>query len=740
MASISTDSMNQRLSREEMAGSRSLSANNDEHGTISGAVRYVLSLIRRNLILIIAILAIAVAIAVAVTMLDTPRYTAETSVQINDQTDEVLGDELEQQSSSAAAPWDVERFLNTQLDILQSRGLAKRVARKLNLYESDAFLDAMEVERGEDQMPRSVREQLVIGLLRANFSVNLPRETRIARLTFESADPQVAAEVANTFSEEFIQANLQRRYDSSDYAREFVAEQLAEARARLEDSERELNAYARQAGLIRMRSPTSEDGSESSANSVTAASLSQLNRAANEAQAERVAAEARWRAESAQPLMSSSAVLSNPTVQSLMAQRGRVEGELAVQRARYLDSHPAVVELQDQLESINAEIRTVAQSVRNSIRADYTAANAAESSLSQQVGQLEGATLAEQDRSVRYNTLAREADTNRSIYEGLLNRYRELNASAGIAASNVSVIDRAEPPSSPSSPNLLMNLLAALLLGGGAAAAIVFLRDQLDDAIRVPEDVENKASLPLLGVIPYSDDDDPDSELQDPKSPVSEAYNSLRGSLLYATREGLPPIMLVTSSQPSEGKTTTSFAIAGSLARMGKRVVLIDADLRRPSAHRRLGLPNTRGLSSLLTSADPAASAIQASQYENLSVITSGPIPPSPTELLTSPRIAALLEELRESFDVVMLDSPPVLGLADAPVLSALADGVIFVIEADRSRRGMLKTALRRLRAMDPILLGAVLTKFDPSKASNKYSEYYGYEYYRYAPSDGSET
>lgn len=238
--------------------------------------------------------------------------------------------------------------------------------------------------------------------------------------------------------------------------------------------------------------------------------------------------------------------------------------------------------------------------------------------------------------------------------------------------------------------------------------------------------------MPLLGVVPKSQSSDPDEDLSDPKSPVSEAYNSLRGALLYSTTEGLPQVLLVTSAQASEGKTTTSYAVAAGLARMGRKTLLIDCDMRRPSLHRRIGHRNDRGLSTLLTGNDAPASAIQPSDQPELFVLPSGPVPPSPTELLSSKKMEQLVEEMAREFESVVIDTPPILGLADAPSLSALADGVIFVVESDRGRRGSLKTALRRLRAMRPILLGAVLTKFDPTRAGNRYSEYYGYNYYVY--------
>jgi capsular exopolysaccharide synthesis family protein len=322
----------------------------------------------------------------------------------------------------------------------------------------------------------------------------------------------------------------------------------------------------------------------------------------------------------------------------------------------------------------------------------------------------------------------------------LLQRFKELNASAGISNSNIAIVDRADPPTGPSSPNLMKNLAYALLAGLGIAAVTTFLRNQFDDTVRVPEDVEHKLELPLLGVIPRSRESSPDDELADPKSPVSEGYNSLRGALLYSTSHGLPKSLLITSSQPSEGKTTTSYAIAQGFARMGRKVLLVDVDLRRPSLHRRIGLDNAKGMTTLLTSQDTIESVVHGTETVNLSVITSGPLPPSPTELIASTRMEELIEELTQRFDVVIFDSPPILGLGDAPLMSALVDGVVFIIESERARRGSLKASLRRLRTMRPMLLGAVLTMFDPTKAGHRYSEYYGYDYYTYQPSDKRKT
>ena len=339
---------------------------------------------------------------------------------------------------------------------------------------------------------------------------------------------------------------------------------------------------------------------------------------------------------------------------------------------------------------------------------------------------------------MRYNVLAREADTARSIYDGLLQRYRELNASAGIASSNIAIIDRAEIPGAQSSPSLTRNLAIGLLLGLALAAIAIFLRDQLDDVIHTPEDMEDKLGLSLLGVVPRAEEGTPTELLADPKSALTEAYNSMRGSLLYSTPQGLPKIIVVTSAQASEGKSTTSYAMASGFARIGIAPLLIDADLRRPALHKLLSVEGERGLTDLLVTQDAPSTAIRKAQGTDVAfdVLPAGPLPPSPSELLASPRMAQLLEQFGRDYGVVIIDSPPILGLADAPMLAAIADGTVFVVEADRGRSGALKAALRRLRAMKPHLLGGVLAKFDPSRAGNRYSSYYGYDYYAYSEAE----
>ncbi|WP_225009896.1 GumC family protein [Novosphingobium percolationis] len=699
-------------------------------------LRFMLAIVRRNLLIIGAILAVALSLTAIATLLMTPKYTSSAKIQINDSSGRVLSEE-NTQDEALGATWDTDRFLKTQTEVISSRGLAVRVAQRLNLAGNPSFFAAQEAKAPEPGTPLAEAQRQAGALLRANLNVVLPRDSRIVSIEFTSTDPAMSAKIANAYVDEFIQSNLQRKFDSSSYARSFLGEQLQLAKQKVEESERALNAYARSNGLIIPRSNSNTPNSDNaSGGSVTTSSLLQVNAAANDATTRRIAAEGRWRAISSVPLLSSNEVLTNSTIASLLTQKAQIEASLKEEQSRHMDDYPAVLAKRSQLKALNEQIQITANNIKNSVRSDYEAAREAEASLTSQVATLKSDTLAEQDRTVQYGLLSRDADTNRQVYEGLLERYKKLNAVAGVSLSNISVIDEAETPRVPSSPNLLRNLLFGLIAGAAVAGVFVFVREQFNDSIRVPEDVENKLEMALLGVIPGARDDDPDAALSDPKSAVTEAYNSLRGSLMYSTSEGLPRVIQVTSAQPAEGKTTTSLALATGFARMGRTVLLIDADMRRPSVHRRVDLSNDAGLSTLLTSHVPLIDVALPTAIPNLSVLPSGPVPPSPTELLSSNRLEDLLTEGARHFDTVIVDSPPVLGLADAPLMSALVDGVVFVVEANRNRRGSLRGAIRRLRAMRPIILGAVLTKFEATKAGNQYySDYYGYDYYQYGSS-----
>lgn len=702
-------------------------------------IRELLTLLRSNAPLILIVTATVFALALVYILLVTPRYTALTTVQISDQTHQVLGKDQQDttEQNEVSSPLETERFLQTQIDILNSRTIAERVAQRLNLMGNPVFFRTMGRRFPTNNPSQSELRDITLTLLLGAEESTLQRNSRLVSISFISSDPAFSAKVANTWAEEFIQANLQRRYDSSSYARTFVANQLNEAKAKLEQSERDLNAYARSAGLIKTRDPElSAQNGAATPNSVTTQSLLENNLLAAQATQVRINAEHRWHMVEGSGLLDSPEVIGSTTIGTLLAERAKNEEDLQHERAKHLDDYPTVKQLQAQLDSVNRQITAVANNIRESVHQQYETAVNNEKKMLAEVARLKSDSLAEQDRDVQYNLLAHDADTTRLLYESLLQRYKDLNAAAGITASNIAIIDTADVPIRPSSPKIVRDLALALLAGVLISAVLIAVRHSLDDAVKVPEDIENKLGIPFLGVIPKSGDTEPLEALRDPKSSVSESYNSLRSSLLYSTSRGLPRTLLITSSQAAEGKSTTSLAVATGIAKLGRRVVLIDVDMRRPSLHGLFKVENKQGLTSVLTHQIPIEEALLPSGIENLTIVPSGPIPPSPTDLLSSNVMAGVLDQLSERFDVVILDSPPVMGLADAPLLSAMVQGVIVVIQADRGRRGSLKNSLKRLRATNAQILGGVLTMFDPTKAANRYSEYYSYNYYYYKYSE----
>ncbi len=439
-------------------------------------------IVRANLKLIASILAAALMLGLITAVLTPNRYTATASIQINDHSQPVLGNqaEVEQIQHKGA---DTERFLQTQLGLLQSRALAQRVAERLNLDQNHRLHQQMGVQKPDATLPGGLAREATIDLLRRNLLVKLPRNSRIATISFTSKDPVLSAQIANTYVEQFIQASLQQRQDSAAYARDFVANQLQEAMNKLEQSERKLNAYSRQAGLIRSRLP---DVSESASPDpiLTASSLQHMMTAASTAQAERIAAEARLKSWQPTSLLANHEVLQNPAIQALLKRRAELAAQLESQLTWQLDNHPAVRQLRAELQEIERQLNQEARTMRSAAQADLQATIASETQLREEVAALKAAALAQQEQAVEFGLLAREVDTNRALYDGLLQRFQQLNASAGIAASNIAIIDRAPTPQQPSSPNTAKYLAIALLGGLVMAFAVLLLRHRQDAVIQ----------------------------------------------------------------------------------------------------------------------------------------------------------------------------------------------------------------------------------------------------------------
>jgi polysaccharide biosynthesis transport protein len=681
--------------------------------------------------LILAIVAIAIVIGGLVTLLMTPVFRATTSIQIERETTKVLNIEDVQPVEQAA---ETDRFLQTQVELLESRSLAKRVGENLNLFANDDFLATMGSDVDTDGMrpddARAKRERAVVSTLTANLEVKSSRSSRLVRISFDSPDARLAARITDAYAENFISANLERRFESSAYARDFLERQLGNTKARLEESERQIIAYARKAELI----DTSRSGSDAQSSvqpaSLTTANLVALNSAFASARGERIAAEERWRQASSSAIWSLPQVLDNQTIQELQQKRATLRAEYLDRGRIFKEDYPTMRQMSAQIDEINVQLDGAANNIRATLRTQYDVARKQEEALSSEVNRLKASTLDEQSRSIQFNILKREADTNRILYDALLQRYKEVSAAGGSTSNNVSIIDTARIPSTPVRPKPLLNILIAAIAGLFLGLLLAIARERFDDTIRTPDDLRSKLALPLIGTVPkLRGEANPHDELLEPRSDLTEAYASIRTALQFSSTHGVPSPLLVTSSRPSEGKTTTAVAIAMSFTRIGKRVLLIDSDLRNPSVHGFFGQSNRIGFTNVLSGQHPLKAAVQETSIDGLSLITCGPIPPDPAELLAGGALEIILDQATASYDVVVVDGPPVMGLADALLVSMATNATLFVVEAGKTHRGQTKAALARLRSINAKLVGAVLSKFDRRQMAYGTDYQYAYEY-----------
>lgn len=668
-------------------------------------------------------------VGIIVTLLSTPIYQAAATVQINQEAAKILGTE---DSNTTAAIQDSDRFLKTQIDVIKSRSLAQMVGEDLKLFNNPQFLEAMNVNpdvSSPNLPPDEAQRELVLQTLSDNLNVTLPLDSRIASIAFDSPSPDLATRVANSFAENFIRSNLQRKFDTSSYARDFLRQQLDEAAIRLANSEREALDYARRTRIIDASNAASADGSQASMpKSLLTATLVRLNQDYTTAVARRIEAQQKWETARGQSLMALPEVLNNTAIQQLLQQRAMVQAEYEQELQRRKEAFPTVRQAKARLDELDQQVEAIAGGIRETLRSSYQTALAQEKALETQITELKNQTLDEQGQSVQLGILQRKTNNDRQLYDLLLSRYNELNAEAGVQANNLSIVDRAETPVEPIKPSIPLNMALSVLAGIILAGLFVFVREQLFNIIRTPEDVSRKLGLPSLGAIPKVEEDAAiESLILDPKSPIAETFSSLRSSLMLVSSHGLPRSLMFTSARQGEGKSSCCFATAVALARIGKKVLVIDLDLRRPNQHNKFGVKNGAGMSDLLSHNKTAAEVILPTKIDGVSFISSGGIPPNPTELLAGEASRKVLSDLEAQYDVMLIDSPPTLGLADAVEIGSMAESCVFVIEAGQSQAGHSNGAIQRLLQGGANLIGVLLTKFDLKESG------YGYEYaYQY--------
>jgi succinoglycan biosynthesis transport protein ExoP len=670
--------------------------------------------------LILGAVALGIVAAVIVTLLTTPTYRSWVTLEVNPPAVEIMDEQQRDRSSTGVNSWD---YVATQVGLLSSRSIAERAAQDLNLANNK---DYVETDGDAATRLKTATDKVAGGL-----DVEAPEEGQLIRFSFIAESAQLSSAIANQIAESFINANLQRRYEASAYARNFLEKQIGKTRADLERSERQLVAYAQAQGIINTGS--GEAGTTpTDANSIQGESLVALNRALADATARRVAAEGAYRSASL-----AGALDASQNTQPLRQARAGLEAEYQEKRTLMKPDHPDMLSLRSRIEELDKQIAREGSAASggraSSLLGEFRAAASAERALQGRVAALKGSVLDLRGRSIQYTILQREVDTNRSLYDALLQRYKEVGVAGGIGTSPVSIVDRAEVPSSPYRPNLLLNLLLGFGIGLAAGLATAVALEYLYDTIKTRDDVRNKLGLACLGAIPKTAGQESFiEELKDPSSIVSEAYSAVVTSLRFSTEEGLPKALVVTSTRSGEGKSSTALAVAQNFARRGASVLLIDSDLRKPAFK---AASDKVGLTRLLTGDEEAArSHIVPTQFADLWLMPSGPLPPNPADLLSTGRFQEILGEVTAHFDIIIIDAPPLIGLADSLLLASVTGHVMFVIESGKTRTKAAVEALRMLGGTGTHIVGATLTKSAEDMGG------YGYKAYGYGSLDRKRT
>jgi succinoglycan biosynthesis transport protein ExoP len=713
---------------------------------------YLRTLVKRRWLILGCVAAIFSIVAIA-SLRMTPVYEAGGTIEIN-KPDNSLNF---QNSATFSVDYFDPTELETELRILQSDLLAMQVVRELNLDRRPEFGGGQIPTSALDLTPDPMQSDpahaaAAVGGFKGNLRVALVPNSRIIEVHYRSSDPQIAANIVNTLMETYVENNFKARFESTMQASDWLQKQLIDMQMKVETSQEKLVRYQKEHEIL---------GIDEKQNIITS-KLDELNKAFTTAESDRMDKEALYRmVESGDPdaIASSAGEISEGAAgQSASALLGSLrakEADIKIQAAdlntQFGPSYPKLAQLNNQLKEINVQIQAEMKKILAAVRGQYMTALQRENMLRDALEKQKQEANKLNESAIEYNMLKRDAETYRTLYEGILQRLKEAGVSAGLRSNNFRIVDRAQAPGSPIEPNIPRNLLFALVLGSATGVGLAFLLEGLDNTIRTTEQAQMISGLASLGMIPLgskSAREGPNPkrlviasskeavELVTqvrPQSQMAESYRALRTSLLLSNLGSPPKVIMVTSALPQEGKTTTSINCAVVLAQKGVRVLLVDADLRRPSIHKTLGMGPRSGLSNVLTGSTTLEQAItQTAILPNLHVLPAGTPPPNPAELLASSNMRDVLARLSAEYDHIVVDTPPSLSVTDAVVLSPRADAVVLVIRSGQTTKQSLRRSRDLLAQVQAKVVGVLLNAVDLS--SPDYYYYYEYQgkYARY--------
>ncbi|MFB3887525.1 MAG: GumC family protein [Thermodesulfobacteriota bacterium] len=702
--------------------------------------------VRKRQWIIIAFFLIVVITTAVGTFTMEPLYRGTTTIQINKENPQIV----DFKEVFAVNTMDMD-YYQTQYKLLESRSLARRVIASLKLFEHPEFLpkpmspfqkwksnifNLFASPRPPKKDPsESDRETPLVNGFLAKLKIEPIRNSRLVKIHFDSTDPELAFQVSNALANSYIQQNLEARFIATQQAKEWLTGQLDDLKAKVERADEALQSFGSKHDIISL---------EENEN-VTMKRLNELSEALTKAEAERMAKEALFRQTRESSFDSLPSILDNKLVMDLKQAYIQLEAQYMKLSEAFKPEHPEMVRLRQQIQTIQKRLDAEVNKIIAGIKNDYESTLRRESLIRQAFTQQKARVMEMKDKAIQYNILKREADTNKELYKGLLQRMKEAGVSAGIMASNIQIVDQAELPERPYKPNKRLNLLLAVVVGLFLGVGLAFFFEYLDNTVKTSEDVEQLIRLPSFGMVPeisYERRRKLESGRSyplelithgHPKSLLSEAYRNIRTSILLSFSEKPPKKIAVSSPNPAEGKTTTVLNTAIALSQTGARVLIVDADMRKPRVHKIFDLENGAGLSNFLSGHGDLDSIIKKTEIPNLYYIPAGPLPPNPSELIGSNIFKNMVESLGEKFDHLVIDTPPVLGFADSVILSAAVDGIILVVLSGKTPRETLQRAKEILQQVNTKILGVVINRVDIQRSD------YGYSYYRYQHYYGDE-
>jgi capsular exopolysaccharide synthesis family protein len=673
------------------------------------------AVIRKRRQVALTFFAVLVGVVLVGTLNQKPIYRATVTIVVLPDTPKVVSFQ-EVEDLGASNYFLYQDYFNTQHKILRSNSVAALVIDRLGLTEPG---------------PGGTRKALAPERLIENLEVEPVKESQLVRVSYQDPNAQQAARVANTVAQVYLEENLNQRVHVTKQAVDFLAQRLTELKDQVVRSENEVFKFKRDNDIV---------GWDEKHNLVLQ-KLVDLNAAYSKVHTERVELEARARRLRSLVASGTDRQAILPVIESNLIQQlkehlvdlERQQSELA---GRYRPGHPKMQRLTSQVTLLKGRVDAEVSRVIAAVGHEYELKYAEERSLGAELDAAKAQAMELNRKLISHASLQQEAETNQKLYDIILGRLKETDIASNLRANNARVIDAADTPPRPVKPNVPLNLSLALLLGLVGGVGLAFCFEYLDDTLKTQDDVARHLGLPLLGVVPAIEPGE--AVTRDlyvhthPKSTIAESLRSLRTSLDFLGAARPLRTLMITSATPLEGKSTTSANLGAVLAQAGRRVVLIDTDLRRSRLHKSFGLANERGFSNLLLGSDDLASVVQATEVPGLSVIPSGPLPPNPSELLGSRRMDEILALLGARFDVVLFDTPPVIAVTDATVLGRKLDGTIFVVKSGQTRRGVAAEACRRLNEVGLNVVGVVLNGVDTSPGGYGYQ--YAYEYGAEAP------